>query len=352
MISKSSAFFAVVLFAALGFYSKAGAEETKSPAPIKVFILAGQSNMEGKAKVQLLETQIKRPGTKELFAHLQKDGKFVERDDVWIKFLDRKGKLTVGYGSPDCIGPELEFGNVVGDHYKQPVLLIKTAWGGRSLYHDFRPPSAGLPPQSVLEDMLKKQQVKNPALTLDEVKAKFGFSYRDMLEEINHTLANLKTEFPGYQGQGYEIAGIVWFQGWNDMINDSYTAEYSSNMANFIRDVRKDLKSPNLPFVIGQMGVDGTKPNKKIQAFKEAEAAVAEMPEFKGNVALVHTDQFWDTDADAVFKKGWKENKAEWDTVGSDYGYHYYGSVKTMCAIGKAFGEAMLSLIVNEKGGK
>ena len=73
---------------------------------------------------------------------------------MWIKFLDRKGKLTVGYGSPKCIGPELEFGTVVGDRYDEPVLLIKTAWGGRSLYRDFRSPSAGLPPDAVLEKML------------------------------------------------------------------------------------------------------------------------------------------------------------------------------------------------------
>ena len=108
--------------------------------PVKVFILAGQSNMEGKAKVSLLEYQARQPATRDLFAHLRKDGKWIERDDVWIKFLDRQGKLTVGYGSPGCIGPELEFGTVVGDHYKEQVLIIKVAWGGRSLYRDFRPP--------------------------------------------------------------------------------------------------------------------------------------------------------------------------------------------------------------------
>ena len=95
--------------------------------PVKVFILAGQSNMEGKAKVALLEYQAQQPATRDLFKHLRKNDKWIERDDVWIKYLDRKGKLTVGYGSPKCIGPELEFGNVVGDHYAEPVLLIKTA---------------------------------------------------------------------------------------------------------------------------------------------------------------------------------------------------------------------------------
>ena len=100
--------------------------------PIKVFILAGQSNMEGKAKVALLDYQAKQPETRDLFKHLRKDDKWIERDDVWIKFLERKGKLTVGYGSPNCVGPELGFGTVVGDHFREQVLLIKTAWGGKA----------------------------------------------------------------------------------------------------------------------------------------------------------------------------------------------------------------------------
>src|SRR5205823_8104428 len=132
--------------------------KTGAAKPLRVFILAGQSNMEGHAKVSLLEYQIKQPATHDTFAHLQKDGKWIERDDVWIKFLDRKGKLTVGYGSPRCIGPELEFGTVVGDRYAEQVLLIKTAWGGRSLVRDFRSPSAGLPPSAVLEKMLADQK--------------------------------------------------------------------------------------------------------------------------------------------------------------------------------------------------
>src|SRR3982751_2777758 len=99
---------AVALFVTLGAFAEPG----DSKKPLKVFILAGQSNMEGKAKVSLLETQIKMPANQALFGHLQKDGQWVERDDVWIKFLERRGNLTVGYGSPKCVGPELGFGEV------------------------------------------------------------------------------------------------------------------------------------------------------------------------------------------------------------------------------------------------
>lgn len=83
---------------------------------VRVFILAGQSNMEGKAKLSLLEHQITDPKTRPLFEHLKKDGAWVVRDDVWIKFLDRQGPLTAGFGSPNCIGPELQFGQTMGNH--------------------------------------------------------------------------------------------------------------------------------------------------------------------------------------------------------------------------------------------
>jgi len=48
-----------------------------------VFILAGQSNMEGKAKLSLLEYQAKQPATADQFKHLRAGDGWAERDDVW-----------------------------------------------------------------------------------------------------------------------------------------------------------------------------------------------------------------------------------------------------------------------------
>ena len=69
-----------------------------------------------------------------------------------------------------------------------------------------------------------------------------------------------------------------------------------------------------------------------------------DFPEFTGNVALVKPDVFWDDDADAVFRKGGRENLDEWNKVGSDYPYHYLGSAKTLCRIGRACAEAVMQL--------
>lgn len=317
--------------------------------PVKVFILAGDSNMAGRAANSLLKYQASQPATKERFQHLVHDGEYVAREDVWIKYFRLKGTLTVGFGQEaDRFGAELEFGHVVGNYFDEQVLLIKTCWGGNTLNRDFRSPSSGLPPREVLEKERKELQKFKADATLADAEAAYGVMYRETLKEVRETLANLGTHFPAYQGQGFEIAGFVWFSGWNDMIDPN--PFYAEQLANLIRDLRRDLKAPNLPFVIGQLGVepDGVRPGSNEGKFRAAQAAVPSLPEFKGSVKLVETDPFWDREAAAMNKKvqekGGAKYLGEWEKIGSDAGYHYLGSAKTFCAIGKAFGEAVIEL--------
>ena len=87
--------------------------------PIKVFILAGQSNMEGKVQRKLIDHQATAPEASAQFKHLRINGDWVVRDDVFINFLSEHGGLTVGYGSRDRTGVELELGTVLGEHYEE-----------------------------------------------------------------------------------------------------------------------------------------------------------------------------------------------------------------------------------------
>jgi serine/threonine protein kinase len=314
--------------------------------PVKVFILAGDSNMAGRAKTRLLKTNPAR--TKEYFQHLLNENRtLVVREDVWVKNLTRKGNLTPGYGfSSEDFGPELEFGHVVGDHFDEQVLLIKTCFGGpHQLSAEFRPPSCGTAPLPIVEDMLKDLKSQNPNATLADAEARSGVMYRDMLAEVRQTLANLGEHFPAYRNQGYEIAGFVWFSGWTDMVHVHYTHGYSSYLASLIRDVRTDLKTTDLPFVVGQMGVHGgSTPGTRELNFRSQQASVGDFPEFVGNVKVVATDPFWDHEAEAVYKKGWRDHVDDWELVGSDHPYHYLGSAKTIVFIGRAFGEAIIEL--------
>ncbi len=232
----------VVVTAGLLVAAQALSAVRAAEPPVKVFILAGQSNMQGAGIVSAdakrnggqgsLEFLVKEPAFAQRFAHLvDEQGAWMTRDDVWIWYFERKGGLTVGYGSgSDRIGPELQFGHVVGDHFDQPVLLIKVAWGGKSLAKDFRPPSSG---------------------------GEVGPFYTELFQHVREVLENLQTHFPAYHGQGYEIVGFGWHQGWNDRVNQAFNDQYETNLANFIRDVRKQLGCEKLPFVIAETGMSG-----------------------------------------------------------------------------------------------
>jgi hypothetical protein len=328
-----------------------GADAVKA---VKVFILAGQSNMEGKAPNALLDYQAEAPKTRDFFQHFRKDGKWIVRDDVFIKYLDRKGPLTVGYGSPGRTGAELEFGWMMGDHFDEPVLLIKAAWGGHSLVKLFRSPSAGLPSNESLQaefaqaqDRVKKDNEKNkrnnPIPTMEDIKKPYGSSYRNMLAEVKETFDNYETMFPALKGRKLELAGFVWFQGWNDMYGGEN--EYASNMKHFIKDVRKDLNAPKLPFVIAAMGQNGSKPaSGAMLTVREAQMSMNEVPEFKGNVKAFRTDILVDKAAEDLYPT-WSKNLDLWKKTGGDHGYHYLGSAIWFTRIGKAMGEAMLELM-------
>ncbi|MEO2015164.1 MAG: sialate O-acetylesterase [Fuerstiella sp.] len=377
---------------------------------VKVFILAGQSNMEGKGFPDPLSWQITQKQYRERYTHFIKDGDYdafartVEettdpannrstptylwstRHDVWINYLGKHGDLTVGYGTPkEGFGPEFNFGHVMGNHYDEQVLIIKTSWGGRALARGFLPPSSMLSDeayaaqaaaqnaeteawnaaeparieaynkrvteQNKTADKKKRLRTFKPRelVTTEQYKDQFGKDYRNMVQEVHECLAGLGDRFPGYKDQGYEMMGFVWFQGWNDQYQDRWLT-YESNMANFIRDVRKEFNAPEMPFIIGQMGHDGMKPDtdgSPRDYIKKAQAAVPEFPEFKGNALCVRTDRFWDMEAHAIYTGpgGWSKDVDKWRQFGNDRPYHYYGSPWCFAQIGTAFGDGMIELL-------
>jgi len=348
-------FLGVLIGLAAAMLPAAATEAADAKKPVKVFILAGQSNMQGHAHLRTLDYLGEDPQYGRLLKKLKNpDGSYTVRDDVWI-YYDRgkgdakKGPLTAGYGADDNnIGPEWMFGQIVGDQYETQVLLIKTAWGGQSLAVDFRPPSAGdLPLASYPEAARTKLQAAVKDGTLVP-----GHRYRDVIETVRKVLGNLKAEFPQYDGQGCELAGFVWFQGWNDVINKDYTAEYESNMVCFIKDLRKDLKAPNLPVVIAVMGIGGKKdPGENILALRKAQNAAGARPDLKGNVACVQTADYWDDAAAELVAKYWvrrkwtdEEAKKKFDRMGCQPPYHYLGSAKILSLIGYGCAEALKTL--------
>jgi alpha-galactosidase len=378
--------------------------------PLQVFILAGQSNMQGHAKISTFEHIGMDPATKPMLDKmLGADGKPKVCERVWISSIgcgkddttEQTGKLTAGFGaSTEKIGPEFTFGLYMEKSTDTPILLIKTAWGGKSLNTDFRSPSAG--PYVFNETQLAQfqKQGKDIAAIKAAKEKETGTYYRLMIEHVKKVLADIKRVVPSYDSaQGYELAGFAWFQGWNDMVDSGtypnrdkpggYDA-YSTAMAHFIHDVRKDLNAPKLPFVIGVLGVGGPTSEygpeeQRYKAthdnFRASMAAPAGLPEFKSNVATVLAEKYWDRElklarakenevkekAKKLAKEGKmkpSEEKALMDKMRtesltererlvlekgiSNFEFHYLGSAKILGGIGKGLAEAMAGLVAKK----
>lgn len=250
----------------------------------------------------------------------------------------RSGKLAIGYGGNDAkIGPEYGFGLTLARKIDGPILLIKTSWGGKSLNYDFRPPSAG---PYELND--KEKAKGNP----DEIQKNAGQFYRLMNESIHRVLDNLPEIHPAYDpAAGYEISGFVWFQGFNDQFDPAFRANYKENIVAFIKDIRREYNTLQMPFVIGVLGTDQTKEKVDKNAVSVAQREAAATPEFKGNVVAVESYLEYALDSLKVYDAGWQKNYYEWDLVGSDRPYHYLGSGKFFVRVGDAFASAMAGML-------
>jgi len=366
-----------LIFALLAFFfaSQVHAAEGK----MKVFILAGQSNMEGHGQLRSLDWLGKNPEYGYLLKKLKNtDGSWAVRDDVTISW-NVKGKgvgpLTVGWGyDSQEIGPELMFGTIMGDRYKEPILLIKTAWGGKSVWCDFRSLSAG---EMTWDEqrIFKRDDWRKP-----------GECYAKMVADIKNCLANIKDVVPGYEGQGYEIDGMAWFQGWNDYcewhlqldgksVGMGLIKRYPHNLEAMIRDLRKDLGVPNMLVAIGELGVGGNKIAERakdpadreanaIMDFRKAQRTVAQDMSLD-NVVFVPTADFWDDRLEELRQMGEayqreKKQKGIKDTNdnflptkalneeylnrGGHWYAHYNGSAANYSLVGYALAEALIRL--------
>jgi hypothetical protein len=325
----------------------------------------------------------------------------VVSDRVYITAIaDRNisaGKLAVGYGADkEKIGPEYGFGLSIAEQVEGPILLIKTSWGGKSITYDFRPPSApefkttkayadaktsAEKNQARYEEAVKnypaaKQQYaadlaayREKLKTAEEKEKKklrepqeprppreprpfnmdnAGHFWREMLAHVNKVLASPGDYHPAYDAsQGYEIAGFVWFQGYNDQFSPEYYGNYTENMKHFIRDLRKEYKTPDMPVVIGVLGTGMTKEKVDENKVSQAQREAAQAPEFAATVRAVESYTEYSHYSHAVFETGWPAHYHHWDTVGSDRPYHYLGSGAFFVRLGHAFAEAMADLRKN-----
>jgi alpha-galactosidase len=297
---------------------------------VRVFLLAGQSNMQGHGRLEtgkdgilggigtLREQVNTNPGK---YGHLVDGaGNWTTRSDVfvWNRNGTDTGKTTgdlgVTYGvDSDRIGPEVGFGKVVGDAFDDQVVLIKTAWGGKSLRTEFRPPSAVAKRGGVVGDY-----------------------YTIMVDSINEALGDVALQFPD---TNIQIEGLGWHQGFNDRLSRTNVDEYEDNLNDLIADLRGEFETPDMKVVIGTTSTGSD------SFFDEANRTgnpgnaidrVLDHVQAQKNVGLndplattVDTRPFW----------------RPADLSPRDQGFHWNQNGETMYLIGEEMGVQMVALV-------
>ncbi|WP_437986727.1 sialate O-acetylesterase [Sorangium sp. So ce117] len=288
--------------------------------PVKVFVLAGQSNMVGYGVGRQLPVELQ------------------SQPDVWYDHYNpdaREGGPYAAATSADWgplepkgearrYGPEITFGRaIVAAYPEHRIAIVKMAQGGTNLVDHW---GRGLAPDP---EVLYKSQLYHALLgELDSAtyEGDRALRYPDEVTRLDGALARLESE-----GHPYEIAALVWMQGENEA-GWSAAFSYGDTLRGFIAAIRADLGVPGLPVVLGRVS-DNLYPANggPIAAGKEANidavrAAQVTVAEEDPRVAWVDTDDF---------------------TVRSpDDAYHFDSAAYQL--LGERFAEAYLALVREE----
>ncbi|MDV6030535.1 MAG: sialate O-acetylesterase [Phycisphaera sp. RhM] len=322
--------------------------------PVKVFILLGQSNMLGFGRIDPPDTNgtlshlVKGQGK---YPHLiDENGNWTERKDVRnVHVMDKRGAgltdfatfqdvknewLTVKKGH---IGPELQFGHIMGHLHEEPVLILKACIGNRSLGWDLLPPGSE---RFEFEGKTYAGYQDNPSSWVEgepkkEVAWYAGRQYDADTQHAKEVLKNLEKYYPGYDGQGYEVAGFVFWQGHKDQ-NAAHASRYEQNLVHFIKTLRSDFDAPDAKFVLATIAFGGEALEGHGLTIANAQLAVSgergKYPEFKGNVKAIDARPFW----------------RDKSVSPSGAGYHYNHNAETYMEVGNALGWAMAELLAGE----
>ena len=276
-----------------------------------------------------LATLVKHQG---LYPYLiNEKGQWVTRDDVYYKgVVTATGSRWMGVAG-GRIGPEVGFGHAVGNAIDEPVLILKTSQGNRSLGWDFLPPGSkqyeheGKIYAGYKESPLSWEKGTEP----EPINWYAGKQYDDCFTAAHEVLDNFDEQFPHWKGRGYEIVGFGWWQGDKDRYTEAHALNYEKNLVHLINTLRKEFEAPGAKFVVatlGQTAKEGAEGTEKLilEAQLAVDGTAGKHPEFKGNVSTVYTHPL---------SQGGASNS------------HYNNNAQTYMDVGLAMGEAMVKLL-------
>ncbi len=349
-----------------------GAALAEPPNTLKVYLLTGQSNMEGQAYTydsaatanwNVTTMQFLLSGTPAATNYLAnmpaatftfKDhlnpNWLAPRNDAWgVHYRSDNGSLRnilptnnqadivsgiqplqPGFGAGtnfgSMIGAELGMGTNLGNAMQTPIFLFKSDKGGTDLAYDWRPPSATARKGSV---------GANYTNTVNRFKT--------FLNGLDADLADDGVLNAYNNAVGYEVCGIVWLQGWNtthgsahgDPANYSTAlkmAEYQQNLVDLVHDLRaSDARIPNNTGVII---VESSDQDGSLNASRAAAVATLNA-EQAGSAAFIETNNMIGTnwgnnDSGSPFSTGW--------------GYHFNARAENFLEMGWKIGQTSIDL--------
>lgn len=314
--------------------------------PVKVFILLGQSNMLGFGRIGpedkkgTLENLAKKEGK---YPHLLDDqGKWTQRKDVrHVQVMHKRDKMSTLRNEwltvkGRHIGVELQFGHIMGHVLDEPVLVLKSCIGNRSLGWDLLPPGSK---QFTYEGKTYAGYKDTPSSWVEgqpkkKVNWYAGKQYDDDIGNAKKVLENIGEYYPG--AKSYEIAGFVWWQGHKDQ-NAAHASRYEQNLVHLIKTLRKDFSAPQARFVLATIAFGGRELKGPGLTVANAQLAVSgdkgKYPQFKGNVKTVEARGFW----------------RDKSVSPSGAGYHYNHNAETYMEVGNLLGWAMAEMLLNQK---
>jgi hypothetical protein len=239
MYHKKSLITLLILAVTFGFCST----QAQTIRPVKVFILGGQSNMDGCGlSEELPDTYKVHPENTMTWDNKRKTWRTLGEDSFSER---RKHKF----------GPEIAFSHLLAQKFPESTIaVVKTSAGGTKLWKHW------LPDQPM---------------------------YKRFLANMENALQQLTDS-----GVVYDICGMLWMQGESDAETIEWANAYDENLKTLFKDVRIQTNKPNLPIVMGRISIGLLRETpwpfdytKEVQKAQEIVAAQDD------NVFIINTDK-------------------------------------------------------------
>ncbi|TWU41835.1 hypothetical protein Poly41_01270 [Novipirellula artificiosorum] len=238
-------------------------QKTDAKPPIRVFLVAGQSNAVGyDAPPQALpasdiDETVRfwwRCGDPPPDEHDSMSGRWVtlRHQPVGDPIKPKSGRQYGNYAQREGgFGPEMGFARTLAPRSPLPIAIIKIAFSGTHVAGDWNP------------NLSDREDSEDP-------NDSRGACYRSLLAETHQAISQLS------QTYAPEIEAIVWVQGESDA-QAAYVDAYQTNITTMIQELRKDLATPNLWVMLGVNTRFGGGHNPFMPKIVAAQQAVAHL---------------------------------------------------------------------------